>query len=65
MPIEIITFIVLIILIRLMPSVVFEYKFKAQMEDYVIGNDLCARIFGDSIAKHWKELKCRLSFVDR
>ena len=56
-PIEIMTFIRLIILNSLSQSMRFEYKFKSQKEDLIAGNDLYIRMFRKNAEFCWKEFK--------
>jgi hypothetical protein len=57
-------FIGLIILNSLILSIRFKYKFKMQMEDPVVGNDLYTRIFRENVERHWKEFKYYFSLTN-
>ena len=50
--IKIIDFIGLIILNSLIPSMRFECKFKTQIEDPIVDNDLYARVFKENIERY-------------
>ena len=54
----------LIIFIRLVLSIRFEYKFKTQIEESIAGNDLCTRVFGENTEHHWKDFKYYFSLID-
>ena len=56
-PVEMITFIRLIMLNGLVLSMRFDHKFKNKEEDPETGNDLCTRMLGDNSNIQWKDLK--------
>ena len=59
-----IALIALMILNGIMSSTRFEYDFKTQQEDHVVGNYLCPIIFGDRVRRRWGEFKLCVSLVD-